>query len=392
MHVSAILNKLLDSATHKTRIKSLIPIIEAAIKIKQLVLTKMGRSLEISGQERAGIRRMDRLLSNPFYQNHSIDVYSQITSYVIGSKKQPEIIVDWTGLPNSRRKTKEGEQCALRATVAAEGRGITIYQEVHPKKKENNQKIHTIFLENLKSILPSGCCPIIVTDAGFKNPWMEAISSLGWDYISRVRGELTYDDGTGFKSIKTLFSSTSNTAKSLGKMVLTKSRPMETNFYIFRHKLKGRKKLTPAGRMDNTKDSKMIARGYREPWILVSSLSGPFVEKRVIKIYKRRMTIEENIRDTKSRTTGLSLNDNLTIQSKRYVVWLLIADLANFVAWVVGYIAEKMNLHYAFQANTYRHVRVLSFFYLGCQIIRKKIPIPIDFNIIYDGIWSAQNG
>ena len=116
--------------------------------------------------------------------------------------------------------------------------------------------------------------------------------------------------------------------------------------------------------------------------MLVSSLSGHAFAKRVTKKYKMRMTIEENFRDTKSIDYGLNLNRNITIKPKRFVVWLILAALASFIAWIVGYIGEQLNLHYDFQANTYKHRRVLSFFYLGCQIIRKKIDIPIDFEAI----------
>jgi hypothetical protein len=74
----------------------------------------------------------------------------------------------------------------------------------------------------------------------------------------------------------------------------------------------------------------------------------------------------------------LSLNENVTLDAKRYIVWLLVAALVAFIAWVVGYTSEKLKLHYAFQANTYRHRRVLSFFFLGCQVIRKKIDLHIE--------------
>jgi uncharacterized oligopeptide transporter (OPT) family protein len=32
----------------------------------------------------------------------------------------------------------------------------------------------------------------------------------------------------------------------------------------------------------------------------------------------------------------LSLNENVTLDAKRYIVWLLVAALVAFIAWVVG--------------------------------------------------------
>jgi hypothetical protein len=122
---------------------------------------------------------------------------------------------------------------------------------------------------------------------------------------------------------------------------------------------------------------------------LVSSCSGFSAAKRVIKIYKLRMTIEGGFRDAKSTEFGFSMNENKTIKADRYIVWLMLATLASLIAWIVGYAAEQKKLHYDFQANTYRHRRVLSFFYLGCQIIRKNIDVPIELDEIQRSAWDS---
>lgn len=55
----------------------------------------------------------------------------------------------------------------LRASLSMSGRSMVIYEESHPKKKENNHATHKEFLNQLKKLLPSSVTPIIVTDAGF---------------------------------------------------------------------------------------------------------------------------------------------------------------------------------------------------------------------------------
>jgi hypothetical protein len=388
MHVTKILHQLLASTIHKTRIQSLIPIITGIIVSKQLRLTQLGRSLDTPGKERSAIRRVDRLLANRYYQQCSIEFYKAITSQAVANLGRPIILVDWTGIPNSRQTAKSGEHSALRASLIAEGRSITLYEEVHSKKKENNAQVHEAFLKTLKSLVPAACRPYIVTDAGFKNPWFREVLNLGWDYIGRVRGTVHYDDGGGFKSIKNLFDKATQTPTLWGEFKLSKDKPLKTNFYLYKHKLVGRHKLTKGGKRDRHKDSENHARSYREPWILVSSLKGFSAVKRVIKIYKFRMTIESSFRDQKSTQFGFSMNENVTLMAERYTVWLLIASLASFIAWIVGYAAEQKKLHYDFQANTYRHRRVLSFFYLGCQIIRKKIDIEIQLHEIRLTAWD----
>lgn len=367
MQVTKILHQLLDSTIHKTRIKSLIPVIQAIIVSKQLRLTQLGRSLETSGKERSGIRRMGRLLSNLYYQKKSIDIYKAITQQVVGNQGRPIILVDWTGLPNSQFTTKDGEQCALRASLISEGRSITLYEESHSKKKENNDEVHRIFLQKLKSILPKASRPYIVTDAGFKNPWFKAVIALGWDYIGRVRGKVTYDSGNGFEPIKNLHEKAGITPKHFGRITLAKENPLKTDVYLYKHKVKGRKKLTSTGNPSQSDTSKKHSSGYREPWVLISSLNSFSSVSKVIRIYKFRMTIEGSFRDAKSTKFGFSLNENKTIKADRYAVWLMISTLAYIIAWIIGFPRKKR----------------------GCTMTFKRIRIDIEESFLFF-IWDAK--
>lgn len=389
MHVTKIVTQLLSNVIHKTRVQALVPILTAIITSKQLRLTQLGRNLNTGAKERSDIRRVDRLLANTYYQTQSIDVYKAITQHVVANQGRPIILVDWTGLPNSNLTTEGGQHSAIRASMIAEGRSITLYEEVHSKKKENTDAVHQAFLTKLHSILPNGCCPYIVTDAGFKNPWFKAVLALNWDYIGRVRGKVNYNDGNGWRLVRHLFSEVSaSLPKALGSILLAKGNSLKTNLFTYKHKLTGRKKLTKTGMIDKHKDSLQHSRGYREPWLLVSSLSGFSAARRVVKIYKSRMSIEGSFRDAKSTEFGLSLNENKTIKAQRYIVWLMLSSLAALIAWIVGYAAEMKGLHFDFQANTYRHKRVLSFFFLGCQMIKKRISIPIDLDEIQRAAWD----
>ena len=80
MQVTDIVQQLLSSSIHQTRIKSLTPVIQAIITTKKLKLSPLGRDLDIEGEERGGIRRVDRLLSNEYYQNYASDIYSALTT------------------------------------------------------------------------------------------------------------------------------------------------------------------------------------------------------------------------------------------------------------------------------------------------------------------------
>jgi hypothetical protein len=388
MHVKPILTELLKGAIHKKRIDSLCSLVTGVISQRTLKLSELGRNLK-GKKERTGIRIVCRTLANKFYQKHSSKIYLCIIKKVVGENKAPDIIVDWSAIPNSKRSTKQEEYQVLRASYAAEGRSVTLYEEVHPRSKLNNSTVHKRFLKHLNELLPEDCKPSIITDAGFKNPWFKAVLKLGWNYIGRIRGDVHYDDGKGFKPTASLHEQASSKACHLGEFILTKANALKTNFYLYTHKLKGRKKLNRNGTYAKDKDSLTHAKGYREPFVIVSSLK----ERAdvIIKKYKSRMTIEEYLRDTKSRTYGFNLNDNITQKAERYIVWLFIAALAALVAWVVGYLAEKAKLHYDFQANSYKDKRVLSFVYLGSRIIKKEIILVYDWDtILHEIFWGVQ--
>ena len=372
MHAATFLHKLLGSAIHKSRLKMLIPIVSALLTVKTLKLTTLARSLDLPLQERHAIRKMDKFLANVYFQTRSCEIYHEIIQWVVGNKRRPPIIVDWTKLPNVN-------EYALRAALVAEGRAITLYEEVHPKKKEGTREVHEQFLARLKGLLPTDCRPIIITDAGFKNPWFKKVESLGWDFVGRVRGKTNYKTTGDWLYCDKLHEQATTTPQSLGDKTLAKKTPMTMAFYLVRQTIQGRKRLTRSKEVRKDKDSKNYGRSYREPWLLVSSIKGYGAAKKIVKLYKRRMTIEEGFRDLKSTAYGFSMEQNKTEKSERLIVWLMLAALASLFAWIVGRVAESINLQYQFQANTIRNKRVLSFFFLGCQIIRKKMKVPIDW-------------
>ncbi|SCZ60364.1 Transposase DDE domain-containing protein, partial [Thiohalomonas denitrificans] len=82
----------------------------------------------------------------------------------------------------------DGRFHVLRASVPAEGRALTLYEEVHERTHLGSRRVQIAFLDSLAEILPSQCRPIVVTDAGFKNPWFRAVEALGWDWVGRIRG------------------------------------------------------------------------------------------------------------------------------------------------------------------------------------------------------------
>jgi len=319
-------------------------------------------------------KKVNRLLGNQRLRDDYLAITKAVSTQIVGNKKHPILIVDWTKYPNSN-------DAVIRAAIGIEGRAVTLYEERHNERSTGRRSIQTKFLINLKKILPENCQPIIVTDAGFYNPWFKEVLRLGWDYIGRTRGNKMYraTEADKFMRCSALYKQATKKVKSLGKMTLTEKNRFETNFYLIKLPSKRRKAFFAKGKWKSEKDSRDYARSHREPWLLVSSLCKRNSGKKVVSIYKKRMSIEEAFRDLKSPQYGFGLKQIKTVRKTRRDVILLIAMLASLAVTLAGIAGEKMKLHYQFQSNSIKHRRVLSIFYLGCQLIRKKIKIPLSF-------------
>jgi len=183
MNATHIVNKLLSSVTqnmHKTRLTAVSSCVVSLLSGNASSVTAIGRGIHSNAYEKHKIKRADRLCSNRFMQSNLISFYRQLARRFVNSNC-PVIHIDWSDLDTSKRNF------LIRASVALDGRPLTIYQEVHSIKTKEKPATHLTFLTRLKSILHQGCCPIIVTDAGFKVPWFRQVLSLGWDFVGRTR-------------------------------------------------------------------------------------------------------------------------------------------------------------------------------------------------------------
>ena len=357
----------LNSSILDTRIsKSLIDMTTAVIKGSPLMLTAMGRKSGglNSGIEKHSIKRADRLLGNKNLQAKRTHFYQNIASF-FATITNPLIHVDWSTYYNYNF-------LILRASISVSGRAITIYEEVHPEEKQNNDLVHRKFLENLKKVLPVKTTPIICTDAGYKVPWFKAVEKQGWYYLARSRGEVYCQLVTGGKWTKTHSYHQQATGKAveLPNLLLSKSHAFPCRTVLFKGKDMQRKKKNRKGKttLDSTniKDSKSA----KEPWFLVSNLpADKFKAMHFVNLYKRRMGIEEGFRDCKNEYYGLGLRRSRSKCIKRLQIILLIAMLALFYLITLGKAAEMKGYHFDFQANTIKDKRVLSYTYLGRRVM-----------------------
>ena len=257
----------------------------------------------------------------------------------------------------------------LRASVVNNGRAITLYECLYDMSEQGSPKLYRRFLKGLKAVLGERK-PIVITDAEFRTPWFKLLQKMNWDFIGRIRGntKIAIAD-EDFESCQDIFARASRKPRALGEGSLSTRHDCDGYFYLHRRPPQGRHAHTRSGNPSETLKSLRHAKSAHEPWLLFSSLDN--CASYLVQAYAFRMTIEENFRDTKSGRYGLGLKMTFSKQKRRYAIMLLIAMLASTIAYLIGALAEKCGIHRQFQANSTRKRRVLSRFFLGCELVQK---------------------
>lgn len=356
---------------HQKRLTILLLATQALHIGQRLSLTQLGRRLSSKALVKHNIKRIDRLLGNTHMQQERSTVYGFMVHELLKGNQCPAIIVDWSDL------TVEREYHLLRASLPVGGRALTLYEEVHPQKDIGSPKVQKQFLRTLQTMLPHHCCPILITDAGFRNPWFKEVRKLGWDYVGRVRNRdmLTPANQGHWQPCKTFYKSATRQARYLGEYTVVRTNPINTYLYLVKEKAKGRHQYNLDGTRTTRGKSEKIAKRQNDPWLITTSIGGEQKEaQRIIKLFKTRMQIEESFRDTKSHRIGFSINESLTRHQQRLEVLLLIGALATFNTWLIGLLTELKQWHLQYQSNSNKTKRVLSTFFIGCQVIMYNQP------------------
>lgn len=81
------------------------------------------------------------------------------------------------------------------------------------------------------------------------------------------------------------------------------------------------------------------------------------------------MQIEESFRDLK---TGLGFSLSQTRKRPHLRVLLMLANLAQYVLFIIGILAINIGRHLSYQANSIKTYRVLSFQFVGLRVLQEQ--------------------
>lgn len=377
MHAATLLQTITEKSCpniHKKRSDCLFHVVKSLIDCGRLWISALGRGIRNQTTAKHNIKKVDTLVGNEKLHRDRLTYYKYLTGIFIGEKKRPIIIIDWSPVSSDCKHN------ILRASVTGKGRTATIYEEVHERKYYCNKKVHKDFLKQLTEIIPEDCRPIVVTDSGFRNTWFKLITALGWDFVGRLRHN-TYvkiNSENNWQRVTALHSLATRTPKFIGHTTVAKANPTDMKMYLMLGKKKDRIKKTKQGKKCRSSNSKKYAKGAKEPRVVITSLAHHHSSaKKVMKIYKFHMQIEESFRDLKDKRYGFRLPESGTKNVMRLENLLLIALLATFAVWLAGQVAINKKWHYQLQANTVRDTAVLSIAFIGLHVLRCPSDHPV---------------
>jgi len=370
MHALTILHRILSASfpeIHAKRLASLLAAVEAVVTGSRLTLSDLGRGLSGTVAVKHNIKRIDRLLGNSALRTELPGLYEALVRQCLEGMSMPLIVVDWSDLSPDRQWQ------LLRASVAIEGRSMTLYEEVHPQSRATSPYVHRAFLTKLATMLPPGCVPILITDAGFRGAWFRLVNRMGWYWIGRIRNRdmVSQADVDTWAGCKTLYPLATAKARSLGQYHYVRNHPVSCRLVLIKRIKQGRHKKGKLGKRLHSKQSLKSARAQREPWLLaVSPRLDHLSVQAVVAVYAQRMQIEESFRDLKNERFGLGFSANRSTQKDRLSVLLLVGCLAAFVLRLIGEVGKAKQMDFQFQSNTRRSRPVLSVITLALQLVQ----------------------
>lgn len=174
-----------------------------------------------------------------------------------------------------------------------------------------------------------------------------------------------------WQPISDLHGTSSSRPKRLGYKRLTKRNPISCQMALYKSRLKGRKNQCSTRTNCHHPSPKVYSASTKEPWVLATNLPVEIrTPKQLVRIYSKRMQIEETFRDLKSPAYGLGLRHSRTSSPERFDIMLLIALLLQLTFWLAGVHAQKQGWDKHFQANTVKNRNVLSTVRLGMEVLR----------------------
>ena len=344
--VEKVVNHIFGDEVHAKRKKSLANAVLGVISSASLIVHRIGLGLA-KAQKLLGkhaVKQVDRLLSN---KNLIVwDSFAKTVPYVIGSRKEIVVAMDWTDFDADKQATI---QISL---VTSHGRATPLLWKTVSKKNLKNKRndYEDELLCRFKEVLPPDVNVTVLADRGFGDTKLYDFlkTEMGFDFVIRFRGNILVENDKGESKSAQEWVGVNGRARTLRNAKVT-SLSCEVPTVVC-----------------------VKAKGMKQAWCIAAS-NPTAVASVLIRWYAKRWGIEPQFRDTKDIHFGMGLSETSISDPDRRDRLLLISAISVFILTVLGAVGEKLGMDRSLKVDTVKH-RTMSLFRQGChyyeQIIR----------------------
>lgn len=336
--IEKIVGSIFNGFQHSKRIRSIANAALGVIASTSLIIHRVGRGMAkaLNLVDKHAIKQVDRLLSNKKFDVEKNQ--NNYVQYVIGSRKEIKIAMDWTDFDKDKQTTLSMN------LITSHGRATPLLWKTFSKNKlkNNRNNYEDELLLRLRKFIPKDVKVTMLADRGFCDIKLFRFlkEDLDFDYIIRVRSNILIESNTGESSLAGDLVSDSGRTKTLRNVKITHEKYLAATFVC-------------------VKAPKM-----KQCWCIVSSekeLSG----SGIVKWYAKRWGCEPQFRDTKDIYFGMGLSKTSIKDENRRDRLLFIHAISTVVLTLLGAAGEKIGLDRYLKANTSKK-RTMSLFGQGC--------------------------
>jgi hypothetical protein len=289
-----------------------------ALMAAAITATGQARSLAVATtivvwlgvQLRSALQRFYRLL-----KNRNIDETELVTTLADALCRKPErhliIPIDWTEWHHGLR--------LLVASVVVGKRGVPLFVQAFAQRiwrRSQNTRENTFLRLLAEALRRAQVRATLLCDRGFRRvSWLLLLLQLRLDFVVRLMDDVLVEIEPGVQV-------------ALGGILLTHGELVDLGFVKLRS--------------DGAATVRVIgywAPGAHEPWWLATSLTGD--ARRVLKLYDRRMTVEELFRDSKGCRFGAKLFWTQFRDPDALARFLMMLAIALLIWTLIGFAAAR---------------------------------------------------
>jgi len=339
--VNHFVSELLGSAVHKKRAMSIGFAVFGAMRAKRLSSTDIGRALAAYRETspKNGIKQVDRLIGSEKFKVE--EVLACYVPWLVGQRKEIVVSLDWT------EYAKDGHSRIAVNLITKHGRATPlVWRTVETATLKNHRnEYEDATLALLKRVLPAGVSVTVLADRGFGDTklYQYVQKDLKWEHVIRFRGCIVARSEDGETRRASAWVPPNGQIRELPNCRVTRCKVLvPAVVFVKKH-------------------------GMKEAWHLATTLVGP--KERVVELYARRFTCEENFRDEKDDRFGLGFKETGVSTVQRRDRFLVINALSTVILTLLGAAGEALGYDRRLKANTVRK-RTHSLFRQGREYLQ----------------------